>query len=318
LAVRKLENRRKGVAKSLVFFFIFEGLWYCSFCGSTCLSLTPFVSLMSQKFIDIEKAIALKNPALLKWMPGFLLRYIKRVTHEEWLNSVLNKHLSKTGLEFTEALVHEFEMDVTLTGAEHIPATGGVILASNHPLGGMDGIAFLHAIGKIRPDVRLLVNDLLMTFNNFSPLFVPVNKHGKNSIEANRKIEEVYEQGYAVLIFPAGMVSRKQEGGIKDLLWRKSFISKAVKNKLDIVPCHISGRNSPFFYNLANFRKKVGLKANLEMFWLVDEMYHQRKGKIDIKLGKPVSYTHFETSETDAHWADYMKAKVYELGTPNA
>lgn len=277
----------------------------------------PFDSPMSQKFIDIEKAIALKNPALLKWMPGFVLSYIKRVAHEEWLNSVLNKHLNKKGLEFAEALVQEFEMDVTLIGAEHIPKTGGVILASNHPLGGMDGIAFLHAIGKIRPDVRLLVNDLLLTFNNFAPLFVPVNKHGKNSTEANRIIEEVYAEGYAVLIFPAGMVSRKQEGVIKDLLWRKSFITKAKKNKLDIVPCHISGKNSPFFYNLANFRKKIGVKANLEMFWLVDEMYKQRKGKIDIKLGKPVSYTYFDDSESDAHWADYMKAIVYDLGKPN-
>jgi len=161
---------------------------------------------MSQKFIDIEKAIALKNPALLKWLPGFLLRYVKRVTHEEWLNSVLNKHLSKKGLDFAGALIEEFEMDVTLVGAEHIPKTGGVILASNHPLGGMDGIAFVQAIGKIRPDVRILVNDLLMTFNNFEPIFVPVNKFGKNSAAANQHIKEVYSQGHVVLIFPAGLV----------------------------------------------------------------------------------------------------------------
>ena len=144
---------------------------------------------MSQKFIDIEKAIALKNPSLLRWMPGFLLRYVKRVTHEEWLNSVLNKHLNKKGWDFANALIQEFEMDVTVSGAEHIPKSGGLILASNHPLGGMDGIAFVQAIGKIRPDVRILVNDLLMTFNNFEPLFVPVNKFGKNSSEANKRIE---------------------------------------------------------------------------------------------------------------------------------
>ncbi|MBM3169739.1 MAG: 1-acyl-sn-glycerol-3-phosphate acyltransferase [Bacteroidetes bacterium] len=272
---------------------------------------------MPAKFIDIEKAVAAKNPRLLQWMPGFLLRYVKRVMHEAWLNQVLNKHLEKKGLDFAAALIQEFEMKVNVVGAEYIPKTGGVILASNHPLGGLDGIAFLHAIGKYRKDVRLLVNDLLMTFNNFEPHFVPVNKYGKNSPEANQIIEQVYAEGHAVLIFPAGLVSRKQDGVIKDLLWKKSFIAKAKKNQLDIIPCHISGRNSTFFYNLANIRKKLGIKANIEMFWLVDEMYRQRGNTIQITLGKPVSSTHFTEDLSDAQWADYMKEKVYELGKQN-
>ena len=116
---------------------------------------------MSRKFIDIEKAIASKNPKILKWMPGFLLNYIKRVTHESWLNEVLEKHLDKKGLDFADALIEEFEVEVVLHGVENIPKEGGVILAANHPLGGMDGIAFVHAVGKIRPDIRFLVNDLL-------------------------------------------------------------------------------------------------------------------------------------------------------------
>ncbi len=268
---------------------------------------------MSEKFIDIEKAIHSKNPSLLNWMPGFVLNYIKRVTHEEWLNSVLNKHLKLKGLDFADALIREFEMDVQLIGGENIPKTGGVILASNHPLGGMDGIAFMHAIGKIRPDVRFLVNDLLMSFNNFEPIFVPVNKHGKNTKDANQRIEDAYAQGNAVLIFPAGLVSRKQKGVIQDLQWKRSFISKAKKYHLDIVPCHIGGRNSEFFYNLANWRKKIGLKVNIEMFWLVDEMYRQRGKKVEIKVGKPIAYQHFELDKSEAYWADYMKEVVYKL-----
>ena len=268
---------------------------------------------MSEKFIDIEKAIHSKNPKLLKWMPGFALNYIKRVTHEEWLNSVLNKHLKLKGLDFADALIREFEMDVRVVGGENIPKTGGIILASNHPLGGMDGIAFMHAIGKIRPDLRFLVNDLLMSFDNFDPIFVPVNKHGRNSKDANQRIEEAYSNGHAVLIFPAGLVSRKQEGVIKDLEWKKSFISKAKKYQLDVVPCHIGGRNSEFFYNLANWRKKIGVKANIEMFWLVDEMYKQRGKKVEIRVGNPVSHQYFDSSKSDAQWAEYMKQLVYKL-----
>ena len=273
---------------------------------------------MSKKFIDIEKAIGDKNPQLLKWMPGFLLNYVKRVTHEEWLNSVLNKHLNKKGLAFADALIEEFEVEVELVGAENIPQEGGVILASNHPLGGMDGIAFIHAVGKYRPDIRFLVNDLLMTFNNFEPIFVPVNKHGKNSKEANQKIEDAYANGHAVLIFPAGLVSRKQNGEIKDLEWRKSFVTKARKYQLDVLPCHIGGRNSEFFYNLANWRKKLGLKANIEMFWLVDEMYQQRKKKIEIRIGKPVSYQQFDQPKNDANWAEEIKGEVYKLEKSHA
>ncbi|MBN7810577.1 1-acyl-sn-glycerol-3-phosphate acyltransferase [Algoriphagus sp. H41] len=269
---------------------------------------------MSKKFIDIEKAIRSKNPKLLKWMPGFLLGYVKRVTHEEWLNSIVNKHPNKKGLDFADALISEFGMDVRLIGGENIPKTGGVILASNHPLGGMDGIAFMHAIGKVRPDVRFLVNDLLMSFDNFEPIFVPVNKHGANSKLANQRIEEAYANGHAVLIFPAGLVSRKQEGEIRDLQWKKSFISKAKKYKLDILPCHIGGRNSEFFYNLANWRKKIGIKANIEMFWLVDEMYKQRGKKVEIRIGKPLSPDFFTPEKTEMQWAEYMKGLVYKLG----
>jgi putative hemolysin len=273
---------------------------------------------MSKKFIDIEKAIHSKNPQLLRWMPRFLLNYVKRVTHEEWLNAVVNRNNDKKGLDFADALIREFEMDVQLYGGENIPTSGGVIIASNHPLGGMDGIALMHAVGKIRPDVRFLVNDLLMSFDNFEPIFVPVNKHGANSKDANKLIEEAYANGNAVLIFPAGLVSRKQEGEIKDLQWKKSFIAKAKKYQLDVIPCHIGGKNSEFFYNLANWRKKIGVKANLEMFWLVDEMYKQRGKKVEIRMGKPLSPDFFNFDKTEMQWADYMKDLVYKLGEGHA
>lgn len=278
---------------------------------------TQFFDPMSKKFIDIEKAILSKNPKLLKWMPGFVLNYIKRVTHEKWLNSVLTKHLELKGLDFVNALIHEFEIEVELIGEVNIPVEGGFILAANHPLGGIDGIALMHAIGRIRPDIRFLVNDLLMSFDNFQPIFVPVNTLGKNSLNASLRIEEAYANKHPVLIFPAGLVSRKQEGKVKDLTWKKSFISKSKKYHLDVLPCHIGGKNSEFFYNLANWRKKFGVKANVEMFWLVDEMYKQRGKKVVITVGNPVSYQNFNSEKSDAKWAEDIKDLVYKLGKAN-
>ena len=239
------------------------------------------------------------------------------MTHETWLNTVLAKLIDLKGLDIVNALISEYQMDVQLIGEENIPKTGGFIIASNHPLGGMDGIALMYAVGKIRPDLRFLVNDLLMSFDNFQPLFVPVNTLGKNSVNANLKIEEAYANQHPVLIFPAGLVSRKQDGKVKDLKWKKSFISKAKKYQLDVLPCHIGGKNSEFFYNLANWRKKLGIKANIEMFWLVDEMYKQRGKKVVIKIGNPVSYQYFDSEKNDVQWAEHMKDLVYKIGESN-
>ena len=269
---------------------------------------------MSKKFIDIEKAIDSKNPALLKWMPGFLLRYIKRVTHEEWMNEVLAKVEHLHGIDYANGLIRELNIEVELVGGENIPKTGGIIIAANHPLGGIDGIALMQAIGQVRTDIRFLVNDLLMAFKNFQTLFVPINKHGKNSADTLAAIESAYSGSYAVLIFPAGLVSRKDEAEIRDLQWKKSFVSKAKKYKKDILPCFIGGKNSKFFYNLAYWRKRIGIKANIEMFYLADELYKQQGQKVVITVGEQISYQSLDSSKSDGQWADHVKEIVYELG----
>src|SRR5690606_37345423 len=125
---------------------------------------------------------------------------------------------------------------------ENIPKTGGCILAANHPLGGLDGIAFMQAVGQVRPDMKFLVNDILLNIENFQPLFLPVNKHGSNARAALNMIDDAYASSEATLVFPAGLVSRKLPGGIADLDWKKRFIAKATKYKQDVIPVHIGGR----------------------------------------------------------------------------
>ena len=272
---------------------------------------------MSKKFIDIEKAIESKNPALLKWMPGFLLRYIKRVTHEDWMNQVLDRINHLEGVEYANGIIRELNIEVELKGAENIPKSGGIILAANHPLGGIDGIALIQAIGEVREDMSFLVNDLLMAFKNFKTIFIPINKHGKNSGATLAAIEAAYSGSNVVLIFPAGLVSRKDEAEIRDLQWKKSFVAKAKKYKKDILPCFIGGENSKFFYNLAYWRKKIGIKANIEMFYLADELYKQQGKKVVITIGEQISYTSLNSSKTDSQWAEDLKDKVYELANKN-
>lgn len=262
--------------------------------------------------VDIEKAIAGKNPRLLKLLPGFVLRYLKKIVHQDLINDALRRHHDKIGLDFIEAILNEFGANITAMGVENIPAEGRFIIAANHPLGGIDGMALMKVVGSIRKDILFPVNDLLMYIPNLQPLFIPLNKHGKNT-ENIALFDKAFESSNAILYFPAGLCSRKIKGNIVDLEWKKTFISKARKYGRDIVPTHITGRNSSFFYNLANLRQKLGIKANIEMLYLVDEMVKQKDKNIRIIFGKPLPYTMFDRSRKDHEWAAFVKDIVYRL-----
>jgi 1-acyl-sn-glycerol-3-phosphate acyltransferase len=264
--------------------------------------------------IDIKKIIGNKNPGVLKVLPRFVLNYIKRIVHEEELNSFLLQTRDASGYDFVRATIQIFQINAISEGLENIPKEGGCIIVCNHPLGGIDGIAVMHEVGKIRKDMKALVNDILMNLENLNSLLIPVNKHDKNRICNLRQIDLAYESGECIIVFPAGLVSRKQKGIIKDLEWKKSFITKAVKYKRNVIPIHIDGQNSDFFYNLALFRKFLGIKSNIEMFYLVDEVYKQKGKLLKITAGKPFHYQNFTKEHSDVYWAEKVKEKVYELG----
>jgi putative hemolysin len=273
---------------------------------------------VSNKFIDIKKVIGNKNPGLLKILPYFIINYLKHIVHEDEINEFINRHSDKFGLDFVEQIVLEFSKSIEVHGLENIPADNRIIIASNHPLGGLDGVALMHIAGKVRKDILFPVNDILMNLQNIKDLFIPINKHGSNSHNL-RIINETFASDVSVLYFPAGLVSRKQKHGIiEDLEWKKTFITYAKKYKRNIVPAFIEGRNSNFFYNLANFRKRIGIKQNIEMLYLVDEFYKQKDKCLGIYFGKPINYTVFDKRFTDLEWAGKVKEHVYKLRQNNS
>jgi putative hemolysin len=276
----------------------------------------PVIQQKSADFFDVEKILASKNPALHKLLPGFILNYIKKIIHQDELNAIVTDNKNSYGLDFLDAVLKGFGVKIVYKGLENIPEKGRWIVASNHPLGGLDGMALMWVVGKRRKDIAFPVNDLLMNIDNLKGLFIPINKHGSN-IGNVRLIEETFASDKAMLYFPAGLCSRKQKGGICDLEWKKSFISKARSHQRDIIPCHINGRNSNWFYNLARLRAFLGLKANIEMLYLVDEMYKQRNKEIVITFGKPIAYSIFDKRKTDLNWAQELKAYIYTLQKDN-
>lgn len=266
------------------------------------------------RLIDVEKAIKDKNPKLLKWMPGMLLRYIKNTLHEDELNQIIYRNRDKQGKDFLDAGPEEFNINITYNGLENIPKDGGVYLTANHPLGGLDGVAMLSVVGQVRLDMKFFVNDLLLQIKNFGPFFVPVNKHGMNGREYRERFEAVYSSEECLLIFPAGLVSRKQsKGRIEDLQWKKSIIQKAQQYQKPIIPVHITAKNSNKFYNLAKWRKKLGIKANIEMFFLADEMFKQRGKTIHFEFGEPIPASHWDESKKPEEWVQWLKDKVYSM-----
>jgi putative hemolysin len=144
-------------------------------------------------------------------------------------------------------------------------------------------------------------------------LFIPVNKHGSNT-ENLQIIHKTFESDKIMLYFPAGLVSRKQNGKIEDLEWKTTFITKAKKYERDIIPTFIEGSNSNFFYRLANIRKQLNIGANIEMLYLPNEMFKQKNKTIRIIFGKPISYEIFDKRYNYSQWAAKLKSYVYAIG----
>ena len=264
-----------------------------------------------KKFIDIELVLKEKAFKIYRWLPRFAINWLKRLLHEDDINYSMFRLRDRRGLDFNKHALEIIQAKVESIHPERIPITENVTVASNHPLGGLDGMALIQAVGEVRPDVYFFVNDILKNISNYGDVFVAVNKLGAASAGSLRTMEEIFRQGGAVLIFPAGLVSRKQNGIVRDLSWKKSFVTQAIDHKRLVQPVFIEGENSPFFYNFASWRKKIGIKANIEMVLLPDEMFRANKKTIRIHFGKPFSYQVFDTSKSHKAWADKVNQYIY-------
>lgn len=270
-----------------------------------------------EKTIDIDKILASKMGDRAKFVPKFLVRWLKRIIHEDEVNRFLWESRDKSGTEWLTECVRYLDMDIKIEGIENLPDKNDGKLytfVSNHPLGGQDGVALGSIIGKhYDGKFRYLVNDLLLNLPGLAPVSIGINKTGKQSRDFPRMVEAGFQSNNHMLMFPAGLNSRKINGVIHDLPWKKTFISKSVEYQRDVVPIYFSGRNSERFYRIANWQKKLGLKINIAMLFLVDEMYRNVHKSFTVKIGKPIPWQTFDKSKTPMEWAKFVEDKVYEL-----
>lgn len=266
----------------------------------------------NEVFIDIDAILESKAPSLKKKLPRFLINYLKKIAHQDDLNEFFSLFGHLQGQDFAQAILDHYHVSVKVEGEENLPENGRVIFASNHPLGGMDGVAILNFLSRKYGAAKAPVNDILMNVKQLNNFFIPINKLGGQSKDSSVMINETYQSDTPILFFPAGVCSRKQsDGSIRDLDWKKTFIAKSVQYQRDVVPLSFVGRNSSFFYNLAYWRKKLGVKANIEMLYLVDEFYKHRNSTFSIRIGKPIAWETFDKSKSPAQWAEWVKDIVY-------
>jgi putative hemolysin len=270
---------------------------------------------MSEKMlIDIDAILASKAGKKARYVPRFLVSYLKKIAHQEELNGFLENEQDRYGVEFIEDFFRFFDNSFEVEGMENLPSEGWHTFVSNHPLGAIDGMGLGMILGRHYDEkIKYLVNDLLMNIPQLKSLFIPINKTGRQAKNLPRQVDEAFKSENHILMFPAGICSRRTNGVIRDLEWKKTFITKSVQTQRDVVPIHFDGRNSDFFYNLANINKMLGLKFNIAMLYLADEMFKNRGQKFKVTIGKPIAWETFDKSKTPAEWAQYVQDVVYSL-----
>lgn len=273
--------------------------------------------------LQFDIRAVLKQKAPNAHVPGFLIRYLERIAHIKQMNAFLRKYPDVKNYDFIRLVLdEELGCSASIDGIENIPTDGKpLIFASNHPLGGLDGMIIAQMIhesrssrGDSRP-LKVIVNDLLMFMEPLAGLWAPVNKVGRLTKEQAQQQHALWESETDVLTFPAGICSRLQridgKWQIQDFEWQKNFIQRVREYQRDIVPIYFEGRNSKFFYTLAYIRKLLHIKLNIEMLYLVDEMYGAHGKHFKVHVLPPISYTSLDTSKSPKEWAEYIKQIVY-------
>lgn len=267
--------------------------------------------------IDIDEIVRGKAGAKARFVPRFVLSWLKRIIHQDEVNEFILGEGDKQGMPWLDDCMEYLGTKLNVKGLENLPDDSDGRLftfVSNHPLGGPDGVALGHLLGhRYDGHIKYLVNDLLMNLHGLAPFFVPINKTGKQSRNFPQLVEAVFNSPNHIIMFPAGLCSRRINGQIHDLPWQKTFITKSVETRRDIVPIRFNGRNSDFFYRIANVGKRLGLKFNIAMLYLVDELYKNRGKTFDVTIGKPIPYSTFDKSRKPQEWAAYVEDIVYKL-----
>lgn len=271
--------------------------------------------MSNHRLIDIDEIARQKAGKKYKYIPKFLIESIKKIVHQDYMNTFIKKNYE--GIDFCAKCIEYLDIKYEVEGLENLPPVEDgkkYTFVSNHPLGAVDGIILAKIIGqKYNGNIGFLVNDFLMFLDGLAPLCVPINKTGSQSRELPTLINEIYKSEKQLMIFPAGICSRKINGNIQDVPWSKSFVIKSSQTNRDIVPIRFIGKNTNRFYRVAKICDFFKMKFNLAMVLLPDEMYKAKGNTYKVIIGKPIPISTVDKSKTPTQWAQYFRKEVYNL-----
>lgn len=262
--------------------------------------------------VNLEKML---EERLRRKPKRWLVALVRWILIEDWLNEHMRRIGDKEGVDFMQGVVDVLDIKVEVKGEENLPPSGiPYMFVCNHPLGGADVVSVASVVGKhYKEGLKIPANDFLLLLAGIKDMLIPINKIGGQSRNLSEKINEAYASNSQLMFFPAGMVSRKNNGVIADLQWKKNFVAKSIEYKRDIVPIRIDARNSQLFYMIAKLRSKLGIKFNIEMALLVRELRKQMHKTVKITIGKPISYASLDDSKNPNQWAQEIREIVYNL-----
>lgn len=269
--------------------------------------------------INLRQIVRERLGRYSRLVPGFVLRRLEKTICQDRLNELLRNNYPREGAEFCEGVLADLDVELTVVGEDKLPSPSQrrVVFVCNHPLGGLDGMALIAwATRRYGGQVHFVVNDLLNAVAPLRSVFVPVNKHGSQSRESIRAVDQAFAGDDPVLVFPAGLCSRRgSDGKIADLEWQKMFVNKAVEHHRNIVPLYFSGRNSDFFYNFAKIRKQLGLKFNIEMIYLPSELFRARGSRFTLVCGDTIGWQELRSGKAAMEQAAEIRSLVYSLAS---
>lgn len=269
--------------------------------------------------INLRQIVRERLGRYSRLVPGFVLRRLEKTICQDRLNELLRNNYPREGAEFCEGVLADLDVELSVVGEDKLPSPSQrrVVFVCNHPLGGLDGMALIAwATRRYGGPVHFVVNDLLNAVVPLRSVFVPVNKHGSQSRESIRAVDQAFAGDDPVLVFPAGLCSRRgSDGKIADLEWQKMFVNKAVEHHRNIVPLYFSGRNSDFFYNFAKIRKQLGLKFNIEMIYLPSELFRARGSRFTLVCGDTIGWQELRSGKAAMEQAAEIRSLVYSLAS---
>jgi len=311
--LHEIKNISANSDKIIKNFFCFQ-----KFPNKCCTFVRFFILNMrrGQHFsIDVYEILHTKAPHTAKKIPSFVIKGLSKLIHQDKINQFLKENDGVTGVDLMNRAVDFLNIRINVRGEDNLPDFDSkCIFASNHPLGGADGMCLASFLGnRYNQRIKYIVNDILYFLQPLQSIFVPVNKHGDQGRDAVKMLNDAFASEDQILTFPAGLCSRKIKGKIDDLEWKKMLVTKAVKYQRQVIPVYFEAKNSNFFYTIANLRQRFKIKFNIEMLFLPHEMFRVKNATYTIHFGKPIPWQTFDSSKSSQQWTNWVKQTVYDL-----